>query len=257
MILICFYICPFRVYEIEERIKTPKKFKFPKFEEVNWLAAAKLKNDLSDLNSDSTLCPSHLLSGIKALLTTLKSWLPDIVASKRTCPPSIDPAKLVRELAKELRLAEKVTLKWNPPKPERESKRKKQKKGVAEDFIDISRGNAFLFLGGRVSTKKKPPVKQNKQTAAAESKQSKPKNTKKESKSPATSPKKSPKKSEKPGKETPSKTKTNKTKKQKAPIKITPKVSLKVKITYICTYFRENCNSTKFSSRREKRMPKK
>ena len=66
------------MYQIEERIKTPKKYKFPHFEEVNWLAAQKLKNDLSDLNSDSTLCPSHLLSGIKALLTTLKSWLPDI-----------------------------------------------------------------------------------------------------------------------------------------------------------------------------------
>ena len=88
----------FRVYEIEERIRTPRKFKFPHFEEVNWLAAQKLKNDLSDLNSDSTLCPSHLLSGIKALLTTLKSWLPDI--ESRTCPPSIDPQKLVRELGK-------------------------------------------------------------------------------------------------------------------------------------------------------------
>ena len=114
-----------------------------------------MKNDLSDLNSDSTLCPSHLISGIKALLQALKSWLPDL--ESRTCPPSIDPHKLVRELAKELRLAEKVTLKCNPPKPERESKRKKQKKGLNEDFIDISRGNAFLFMG-RVS-KKKPPAK--------------------------------------------------------------------------------------------------
>ena len=144
-----------RVYDIEERIKTPKKFRFPQFEAVNWLAAQKLKNDLSDLNSDSTLCPSHLISGIKALLQALKSWLPDL--ESRTCPPSIDPHKLVRELAKELRLAEKVTLKCNPPKPERESKRKKQKKGLNEDFIDISRGNAFLFMG-RVS-KKKPPAK--------------------------------------------------------------------------------------------------
>ena len=65
-------------------------------------------------------------------------------------------------------MAEKVTLKWNPPKPERESKRKKQKKGLQADFIDISRGNAFLFLGGRVSkTKKKPIVKPKKEVAAA------------------------------------------------------------------------------------------
>ena len=153
MRLSIFLLPLFRVYDIEERIKIPKKFRFPQFEAVNWLAAQKLKNDLSDLNSDSTLCPSHLISGIKALLQALKSWLPDL--ETRTCPPSIDPHKLVRELAKELRLAEKVTLKCNPPKPERESKRKKQKKGLNEDFIDISRGNAFLFMG-RVSKKKTP-----------------------------------------------------------------------------------------------------
>ena len=73
----------FRVYDIEERIKTPRKFRFPQFEPVNWLAAQKLKNDLSDLNSDSTLCPSHLLSGIKALLQALKSWLPDLETKVR------------------------------------------------------------------------------------------------------------------------------------------------------------------------------
>ena len=72
-----------RVYDIEERIKTPRKFRFPQFEPVNWLAAQKLKNDLSDLNSDSTLCPSHLLSGIKALLQALKSWLPDLETKVR------------------------------------------------------------------------------------------------------------------------------------------------------------------------------
>lgn len=155
-----------KVYDIEERIKTPRKFRFPQFEAVNWLAAQKLKNDLSDLNSDSTLCPSHLLSGIKALLQALKSWLPAL--ETKTCPPSIDPHKLVRELAKELRLAEKVTLKCNPLKPERESKRKKQKKGLDEDFIDISKGNAFLFLG-RVSKKKPTAAKNesNKKTASA------------------------------------------------------------------------------------------
>ena len=141
-----------KVFEIEERVRTPKKFKFPSFEAVNWLAAQKLKNDLGDLNSDSTLCPSHLLSGIKALSQTLRSWLPAL--AEKPCPPSIDPHKLVRELGRELRLAEKVTLKYNPPKPARESTRKKQKRGLDEDFIDISRGNAFLFLGGRVSKKK-------------------------------------------------------------------------------------------------------
>lgn len=144
----------FSVFEIEDRIRTPKKFRFPSFEAVNWLAAQKLKNDLSDLNSDSTLCPSHLLGGIKALSQTLRSWLQNL--DSRPCPSSIDPHKLVRELGKEVRLAERISNKCNPPKPERESKRKKQKKELNEDFVDISHGNAFFFLGGRISAKKKP-----------------------------------------------------------------------------------------------------
>ena len=150
----CFF---FRVFEIEDRIRTPKKFRFPSFEAVNWLAAQKLKNDLSDLNSDSTLCPSHLLGGIKALSQTLRSWLQDL--DSRPCPDSIDPHKLVRELGKEVRLAERISSKCNPPKPERESKRKKQKKELNEDFVDISHGNAFFFLGGRSTPKKKPAAK--------------------------------------------------------------------------------------------------
>ena len=96
-----------RVYDIEERIKTPKKFRFPTFEAVNWLAAQKLQSDLSDLNSDSTLCPAHLLGGIKSLVTTLKAWL----AEQRPCEVfngMVDPAKLVRELSKEVRLAERI-----------------------------------------------------------------------------------------------------------------------------------------------------
>jgi hypothetical protein len=64
----------FRVFEIEERAGIPRRREFPSFEAVNWLAAQKLKSDLSDLNSDSTLCPAHLLGGIKALSQTLKTW---------------------------------------------------------------------------------------------------------------------------------------------------------------------------------------
>jgi hypothetical protein len=58
-----------------------------------------------------------------------------------------------------VRLAERISNKCNPPKPERESKRKKQKKELNEDFVDITQGNAFFFLGGRTSAKKKAPAK--------------------------------------------------------------------------------------------------
>ena len=66
-----------------------------------------MRSDLSDLNSDSTLCPAHLLGGIKSLVTTLKAWL----AEQRPCEVfngMVDPAKLVRELSKEVRLAERI-----------------------------------------------------------------------------------------------------------------------------------------------------
>ena len=44
-----------KAFEIEERIHTPRKFRFPSYEAVNWLAAQKLKNDLSDLNGEGIL----------------------------------------------------------------------------------------------------------------------------------------------------------------------------------------------------------
>jgi len=64
---------------------------------------------------------------------------------------SVDPHYLVRELAKEVRLAERISNRCNPPKPERESKRKKQKKELNSDFIDISHGSALFLLTGRSS----------------------------------------------------------------------------------------------------------
>ena len=134
----------FRVYELEERIKTPNKFRFPSFEAVNWLAAQKLKSDLSDLNSDSTLCPEHLLGGIKSLVITLKSWLQDL--DNKPCPNVIDPLRLVRDLNKEVRFAERIQMRCNPPKPERESKRKRLRKELNDDFIDISSKDAFASV---------------------------------------------------------------------------------------------------------------
>ena len=121
----------------------------------------------------------------------------------QVCPPTIDPHKLVRELAKELRLAEKVTLNNSPAvKPARESNRKIKKKVLDEDFIDISRGNAFLFMG-RVKTPKakKPekPAKVPKEKPVKPVKEKPVKSPKKEPiKSPKKEPVKSPAKKEKP-----------------------------------------------------------
>jgi hypothetical protein len=46
-------------FEIEERVRTPKKFRFPSFEAVNWLAAQKLKNDLVPISQKNLQMAHH------------------------------------------------------------------------------------------------------------------------------------------------------------------------------------------------------
>ena len=137
----------------------------------------------------------------------------------QVCPPTIDPHKLVRELAKELRLAEKVTLNNSPAvKPARESNRKIKKKVLDEDFIDISRGNAFLFMGRVKTAKAKKPEKPSKPAKVPKEKPVKPVKEK-PVKSPKKDPVKSPKKAGKPVSTAKEKTpvKTAKEKPVKAP----------------------------------------
>lgn len=56
---------------------------------------------------------------------------------KEDIPSVIDAPKLLKDLSKEIRLAERFINSINPPKPERESKRKK-KKPINKDFVDYS-----------------------------------------------------------------------------------------------------------------------
>jgi len=72
--------------------------------------------DSIDLNGDSTLCPAHLLGGIRSLLQTLRTWILQIPSKsdnessknekykeREPCPSLIsDPHKLVRDLNKEV-----------------------------------------------------------------------------------------------------------------------------------------------------------
>lgn len=67
----------FRVYDIEKKIHTPEKFRFPAFETTNWYAARNLCNDLREMNDKGLKCPLNLLQGIKALIITLKQWNQD------------------------------------------------------------------------------------------------------------------------------------------------------------------------------------
>lgn len=63
-----------QIYDIEKKIKTHEKFKFPLFETINWYAAKKLMTILKELNAEEKKCPNNFLAGLKALLTVLKQW---------------------------------------------------------------------------------------------------------------------------------------------------------------------------------------
>lgn len=63
-----------QIYDIEKKIKTADKFKFPLFETINWYAAKKLMQLLKELNGEEKKCPGNLLAGVKALLAVLKQW---------------------------------------------------------------------------------------------------------------------------------------------------------------------------------------
>ena len=56
------------------------------------------------------------------------------MVSRAQIPVIINSQKLIKELSKEIRNAERYLISLNPPKPERESKRKK-KKPINKDFV--------------------------------------------------------------------------------------------------------------------------
>ncbi|KAJ9581010.1 hypothetical protein L9F63_023812, partial [Diploptera punctata] len=134
-----------QVYEIEKRIQTPERFRFPAFETTNWYAARTLTNELREINNKGLKCPANLLHGLKALVFTLKQWNQDkdiIKMRQEEIPASIESQKLLKDLNKEVRHAERFLNSLNPPKPERESKRKRRKP-INKDFIDFSQTHSI------------------------------------------------------------------------------------------------------------------
>ncbi|KAL7294860.1 hypothetical protein TKK_0011785 [Trichogramma kaykai] len=128
-----------QIYDIEKKTKTPAKFQYPGFETIHWFAAKRLLKELKDLNVENKKCPAYLLQGMKALLSILKQWNTDKdynMLSRLQIPNTINSSRLLKDFSKEIRHAEKFLMSLNPPKPERESKRKK-KKPVNKDFVDF------------------------------------------------------------------------------------------------------------------------
>ncbi|XP_046745971.1 histone lysine demethylase PHF8-like isoform X1 [Diprion similis] len=152
-----------QIYELEKKMKTPAKFQYPGFETINWFAAKRLLKELKELNNEEKKCPPYLLQGVKALLSILKQWNTDKdynMTSRGQIPHTINSQKLLKDFSKDIRHAERYLISLNPPKPERESKRKR-KKPSNKDFVDYD-------VADQISVK---PVKVNaKETLKSESK---------------------------------------------------------------------------------------
>ncbi|XP_025153325.1 histone lysine demethylase PHF8 isoform X2 [Harpegnathos saltator] len=154
-----------QIYELERKMKTPAKFQYPGFETINWFAAKKMLKELKELNNEGKKCPQYHLQGIKAMLGILKQWNTDKdynMISRGQIPETINSQKLLKDLSKEIRHAERYLISLNPPKPERESKRKK-KKPLNKDFVVD-----FDFADKMTDNPFKATLKETNKTEAAE-----------------------------------------------------------------------------------------
>uniref|UniRef100_A0A3Q0R016 Lysine demethylase 7A n=1 Tax=Amphilophus citrinellus TaxID=61819 RepID=A0A3Q0R016_AMPCI len=96
-----------RCYEMERRLKTPDLFKFPYFEAICWYVAKNLLEMLKELREDNCPPPTHLVDGVKALISALKTWLKrEVNEPTSEVPDNIRPNHLIKELTKEIRYLE-------------------------------------------------------------------------------------------------------------------------------------------------------
>ncbi|XP_007232779.3 lysine-specific demethylase 7A isoform X2 [Astyanax mexicanus] len=93
-----------RCYEMERRLKTPDLFKFPYFEAISWYVAKNLLETLKELREEKCQPQEHLVDGVKALISALKTWLRrELTGPSSEVPDNIKPTLLIKELTKEIR----------------------------------------------------------------------------------------------------------------------------------------------------------
>ncbi|XP_007896842.2 lysine-specific demethylase 7B isoform X2 [Callorhinchus milii] len=107
-----------RVYEMEKRLKTPELFKFPYFEAICWYVAKSLQETLKELREDNCQPQNYMVEGIKYLIPALKSWIQKEVLMEHTyeIPDQIRPGQLIKELDKEIRFLEDMSIGSKPVK---------------------------------------------------------------------------------------------------------------------------------------------
>ncbi|XP_043084773.1 lysine-specific demethylase 7B-like, partial [Puntigrus tetrazona] len=96
-----------RCYEMERRLKTPDLFKFPYFEAICWYVAKNHLETLKELREDRCQPQGYLVDGVKALISSLKTWLRrEVTQPNSEVPDNIRPSRLIKALTKEIRYLE-------------------------------------------------------------------------------------------------------------------------------------------------------
>ncbi|XP_055937481.1 histone lysine demethylase PHF8-like isoform X2 [Argiope bruennichi] len=120
------------IHEMEKRINTPEKYKFPTFETVHWFAAPHILEQLRDSNVSKREL-NYLVTGAKALVSVLKIWSSDSQNHKHDdVPPGINVTKLIKDLMKEVRVAEKYASSKNPVVAARRAPVRQKRKEAAK-----------------------------------------------------------------------------------------------------------------------------
>ncbi|XP_014277044.1 lysine-specific demethylase 7B isoform X2 [Halyomorpha halys] len=119
-----------RIYALEIKTKTPERLLYPQFEEIHWRAAQGLSKELEDFNSRSIAAPAYLINGLKAVLSCLKQW----ISSPRSILSEKDKECIIKNLSRQIKHADRISMTINPPKPERGSTRPRKKR-ILEDFV--------------------------------------------------------------------------------------------------------------------------
>ncbi|KYO38899.1 histone lysine demethylase PHF8 isoform X1 [Alligator mississippiensis] len=97
-----------KAYEIERRLSTADLFRFPNFETICWYVGKHLLDTFRGLRENRRHPATYLLHGAKALATAFRSWTRKEVLAEHEdeIPSTVRPAQLIKDLAKEIRLAE-------------------------------------------------------------------------------------------------------------------------------------------------------
>lgn len=99
----------FKCYEMELRLKTHEKYRFPAFETLQWYAAKFYTQKLKEVNQKRECISNRLYHGLKYLNNTLKRWINSkdyYQIHDHDVPRRINCDKLMSVMAKELAKAE-------------------------------------------------------------------------------------------------------------------------------------------------------